>query len=352
MLVIDQIMRFLVICLIGIVFFIPVKRKTINGVALDKAMTNRMKGLACIMVVVGHATKQLDGKLVFSITNNLGFIALGIFFFISGYGLMHSFINKENYLRGFLKRRLLLILIPFWSSNIFFCCYSLIIGEKYSLKEIIERLIGIKLFVVHDWYIQTIIIFYVLFFIMAKVLKNNNRVLIGILAVTIIMICLSQLNVTYIPNNTCSCSTFFVGALLAYNKKIVERIVLMSSRWIMLIAFVAVMFYSYTFILRYHTFDSLLLFKIGEFICPLLVVFVVLFIVNKYSFGNRLFDLICICSYEVFLMHQFAIDIGEKVGISASLDLIIIMMISLIMGYILYLWDNLMRKGISIINKK
>lgn len=172
--VFEHILRMIVIIMITIITVYPVVYKDNGTFELKKTTTDKMKGVACIMVVIGHATFQLDGKGVFSLTWNLGFLALAIFFFVTGYGVITNIKNKEEYLKGFLKKRLLTILIPFWLSNVFVLLINYYDNSiDFDLWAGLKYVLGIKLMIGHNWYVQYIVCFYILFFISAKMIKKH-----------------------------------------------------------------------------------------------------------------------------------------------------------------------------------
>lgn len=348
---VEQIMRIVVFGMIGIIFLSPIKRKVNSYYPLEKSSTDRMKGIACIMVILGHASYQLDGKGIFSFTTGFAFVALSVFFFVSGYGLMHSLINKENYLAHFFKKRILLVLLPFWSSNIIFYIYNIIKGERYGILNSIERIIGIKLFVGHNWYVQVIVLFYIIFYLVARFIKKQKNIVIVFLIINIIILFLSQIGIPYIPQNACCSSTFFIGILFAYDKTIMYKVLSIKLVYRIIIALIGLIEYSYIYIIRFHYADNIVLQKIGEFTIPVLFLVLVIIFVSSYEFGSKVFNIICICSYEIFLMHQIAIDIGKAACTYSSIALVIIFILIIPIGGILYYWNAILKRLIQRITK-
>ena len=75
-----------------------------------------LRGLAAIGVIFHHISQEdiFQKNQVLSPFVNAGAIFVSIFFFCSGYGLLKSFDSKENYLKGFIKNRLVKTLVlPF-----------------------------------------------------------------------------------------------------------------------------------------------------------------------------------------------------------------------------------------------
>lgn len=86
---------------------------------LDRTSTNFYKWLAAIMVVSSHyCTYRLEGnievcKVFEQVCSALfGKIGVAIFFLLSGYGLMKSYVQKNLPFRGFLRYRFSKIYVP------------------------------------------------------------------------------------------------------------------------------------------------------------------------------------------------------------------------------------------------
>ncbi|MFR3834984.1 MAG: acyltransferase family protein [Eubacterium sp.] len=117
----QQIVPMAIICIVLGICILPLRKNDkFSKQGLEIENMTIIKSLACIMVIVSHLCAQMEGIGILALPANVGFLAVGMFFFCSGYGLTYSYINKENYIQHFLKRRLLCILIPFWSANIIY----------------------------------------------------------------------------------------------------------------------------------------------------------------------------------------------------------------------------------------
>ena len=348
MTIIEHLTRAIIIISIFSLCLIPIRKKNSLSYSLERVVTNRIKGVACIMVVVSHASFQLDGKGVFALTYNMGFIAVGAFFFISGYGLTYSLINKNNYLRGFLKNRLLLVLIPFWISNMIVLVYYLIIGKKYNVIEIIGGLTGFKLFIGHNWYVQVILLYYILFFVIAKIINNKKNMMIVLSITIIIIIIISQcFNLKYLPEACLSSSTFILGIIIAYNREVLSFFVKLNIFIKCSLFILMALSYLYLTIFRYHWIDNALLVEVCRLITPLLFVIVIIIFTQHYFFGSTITDIIGKCSFEIYLLHQIPISICKGIKISKGLEILIIVISSFIMGYILNRIDSVITNKIK-----
>lgn len=124
-------------------------------------------------------------------------------------GLTYSYINKENYTNNFLKKRMSSILIPFWSANII---YVIIKQKSSSILCLIENILGIKLICGHFGYIQSIIVFYVLFYMCAKIFKDKRKMIVILIILSVIYDIWWQINNKIIGQSL----PFVLGIIFAF----------------------------------------------------------------------------------------------------------------------------------------
>lgn len=95
-----------------------------NREALSLQTCNVLKGISILAVFIGHTSKVFTGLFLYKFYCSIGLFAVSVFFFISGYGLMYAYLDKENYRNGFLKKRILPLLI----------CYTIACLLQYGLN--------------------------------------------------------------------------------------------------------------------------------------------------------------------------------------------------------------------------
>ncbi|MCR5527720.1 MAG: acyltransferase [Saccharofermentans sp.] len=134
-----------------------------------------IQGFAAVAIIFHHMTQDLmdrSGPLMF--LSECGVLFVGVFFFFSGYGLYTSLKTKQDYLKGFLKKRFVTVLIPFYMCNFVFVIAECIGGAKFEGKELFYVLSGWYLLNTHMWYIVEIAILYIVFFILYGLIKNRT----------------------------------------------------------------------------------------------------------------------------------------------------------------------------------
>ena len=151
------------------------KRKEWQEEPLSLSTSKAIQGFAAIGIILHHLSQSLlQASGPFQFLSECGVLFVGIFFFFSGYGLYTSLKTKDDYLKGFLKKRLITILIPFYMCIAVFTVASCICGTKYTPLELLSVLSGWSLINSHMWYIVEIAILYLAFFIFYKLIKNRT----------------------------------------------------------------------------------------------------------------------------------------------------------------------------------
>lgn len=146
---------------------------------LSKGNTTCLKGILSLIVVLHHLDQNTalfcwvpDGILYIS-----GYLAVAVFFFLTGYGLVSSYHAKgQAYIRMFPMCRIL----PFWLANaLLVLIYS---GADVALGrgELSARLVLTSLFFGSDtivskgWYLQAALVIYVCFYLIFSLAKTRN----------------------------------------------------------------------------------------------------------------------------------------------------------------------------------
>lgn len=162
----------LLILLIGMKPMKPLS--AINECYLSMNTTKCYKGLLAIIIVFHHLSIRTHSGIAFRLFTFVGCPAVAVFFFFSGYGLQKSYITKaEQYCNGFLKKRLSAILLPYVVITFLYWIMYYLTGKFYTFRNIIDRLLSGKPIVSFSWYVITILLFYIFFWILMKLCNTN-----------------------------------------------------------------------------------------------------------------------------------------------------------------------------------
>lgn len=175
--------------------------------SLDKSKA--VQGFAAVAIIIHHLAQQLAEKAgPIGFFEDLGVLFVGIFFFFSGYGLYTSLKTKENYLKGFLGKRLVTVLIPFYSCNFIFVISSCLTGAKYKPLQLFYVLSGWSLLNDHMWYVIEIVILYIAFFLFYRFIKNRTA---ATVAMSIFVLAMMAGSLMLCHGRDYSCSYWFMG---------------------------------------------------------------------------------------------------------------------------------------------
>lgn len=137
-----------------------------------------IKIIAAIVVVISHLTKDYD-LWIFNQLFDFGTYSVALFFFLSGYGLKYSLMNKTNYLNRFLTKRIPKVAIPYIVSTIAWIIISSII---YPQKELsLLDIFSYYPILPFGWYFVVLIYLYILFYLSYRYFKSSILLCLGVL---------------------------------------------------------------------------------------------------------------------------------------------------------------------------
>ena len=146
------------------------KRGQFHTDYLSRDITMSLRGFAAIGVILHHISQeevfQSSGEI--SIFVNAGYEYVAIFFFCSGYGLLKCLDTKPDYLNGFLKKRLPVVIIPYYTSILFYGIYNIAAGNHLEPLQWVTNIIGVTMMNEYAWYPIILAILYFAFYLIFK----------------------------------------------------------------------------------------------------------------------------------------------------------------------------------------
>lgn len=300
---------FLFVCLYGC-------KVTVHGINknyMSRENTLSIRGICALVVVMHHILLDIGrvGKpnyfdnLQLTASTVVTYLAVAIFFFYSGYGLMYSLQNKNNYLCGFIKHRLSKIFVP----------YALVVVIYALVKTAVEKITFsdiVKSFVIGDpvadnsWYIIAIIIFYFLFWVSFKFIKNQNAAIIVLVFLTFVYAFVCAI-IGFNAHWFNSVFAFPLGIIWAkYRENILsfagkKYLFLFLSSWIAFAAFFAA--------------KKLLSGADAVFGCFAAVFFVIaiMAVFMKVTLKNKILNFIGEISFELYMIHGLFVYLFKRV---------------------------------------
>ncbi len=136
-----------------------------------------LRGFAAIGVILHHISQEsaFQAKHILSPFVNAGAFFVAIFFFCSGYGLLKSLDTKENYLKGFISKRIVkTILVPFYINVILYAIYyAFVVRVKWPAQRWIFNFTGLTMMNPYAWFPVILAILYLAFFLCFRFIKNR-----------------------------------------------------------------------------------------------------------------------------------------------------------------------------------
>lgn len=335
--------------------------------------TKKLRGATALGIVLHHCTQLVTNygsktSGLIGALNYMGILFTGIFFFLSGYGLYLSYKNKENYLDGFLTKRLTGILIPYFFANVICLLVNIIFAEmKYTSIQVLTSLTGYTLVNPNAWFVVELIFLYIFFYIAFKKCKSEKTAMRVVAIATAVLIIISlflghdrgSLGGHWFMGEWWYNSTimFVVGMYFAkYINKIVKYMNDNYTRLLIFsIGFFAVSMAADYFMLKYcgyyvetdsyrgnlEKFLTLIVQTYSVVSFGLLILLINL----RVKFGNPILNFISKMSFELYLMHGMVVYFFEgslrRETLPYMLYFLFVFALSLVIAFLFKLLDDL-----------
>ncbi len=293
-----------------------------------------LRGILALLIVLHHFFVSMpSGWPPSDFFVYLGAMVVGMFFFISGYGLTISYLNKgKNYLSGFWNKRVKKIIIPLLVT---IAVYELA-NKHYNLLNVFNGLKNGQTPTPFTWFVYTIIIYYAVYYISFKFFKIKTA-----LAIMLIFTAIYEYVIINLNWDSCWYSATFainVGMYYAYYEEKIKSYLIKHtlSSVIALSTFIA-LFFLYAIING----KKQLGLPFGDFvlfwIMPLLIVFTIYF----YGFKtNKLLNFVGNISYEIYIVHGIFVIFLQKYINNPLLYLIAIYATTITVAWLLNISTN------------
>lgn len=313
-----------------------------NVLGLDNSKT--VLGYFAILVMFHHISQAVGSANsgIFVLLENFGFALVAGFFFFSGYGLIKSMNQKENYMKGFLAKRLPKILIPFYVCIFIYIIAGALCGRiSFDLSkahatdsltlgyvDLIRAALGIDLLNGSMWYIVEIVFLYIAFYIAYKLFKKEIVIIIS-MTLFIIGLTLFSLYHGHGPNwfqgewwyN--STLIFAVGMIFAYKEELLLGII--KKFYFIYLILTAVFFYAFCrlthYMLVHHGYwtnsntDKFMTLG-SQLLQCLFFILLIIGILLKVKFSNKALSFMGKISLEFYLLHN--VFIHNRMGIRGT----------------------------------
>lgn len=275
----------------------------------SKQAVGNMKGLFAIMVLVHHIFMKVliipEGSVAEFITHHFGYWAVSAFFFFSGYGLTISS-GKEGYKEHFLRNRVLPIFLINAALIAVYTIEKLLLNIPITSSKIINSFLIGETVVNFGWFMQIIVIFYLLFWISSFFRTRNSEVL-TFLVLAYVAACMAlHLSDCYYLSSL----AFPLGVYFCKYKNKVDNV---SKNKQMILLFITGLVFATTMVILYQLQTST--HTIGFAILPLyflegpfLMCFIVM-LLKSFSIDSKLLTFCGSVSFAIYVMQGFVYNL-------------------------------------------
>lgn len=147
---------------------------TLNKDYLSLESCASFRGIFALVVIFHHLAQRTSGGVLFHLFSYVGHLAVAVFFFYSGYGLMKKHMSSPQYYEKFLLNRIPSILFPYLVITAVYWLYYAGTGEVYNFKQVMVStfVTGFPI-IPYSWYVIVILLFYVAFWLLMTLFKER-----------------------------------------------------------------------------------------------------------------------------------------------------------------------------------
>ena len=326
----DLTMIVFLIIFLAIILYKAKIGKNINNSFFEKEQSKVIKGICCIIVFLVHVPKE-HGNAIQDAIGSFGYICVTIFFLLSAYGLKYSINNKKDYLKHFLRNRILAIYIPFVIANTLWQ----LLGFEDGID--ILAIIGINSFS----FIGELIIFYLLFYIIYKNIDNKKADFIMIGATLVISIVSYVFQIGWFVE----CLGFAYGIILYnkenninsfletdYIKKILVEIVVSIILGILYIKLKNVIIINY----------------ILKILLGISIISLIICLLRKIKINNKILSFLGNISFEIYLLHDMIMQKLLGLNVTSGLYIVISLTVIIVSASVMNYIDSKITKSLKV----
>lgn len=309
--------------------------------AIDHVLA--LRGILAIEIVLGHCYGNLPGTELLYLNDRIGIWPVGIFFFLSGYGLMVSLHKKQDYLKHFIRKRMISIFLPFfitfflktiWEAAIRGSMDILQIGNMQEAAGYIkELLLTFWRYFYSDWFVFEILILYLVWYLTYRYLSEKTafRILLVLTILLNLLGCKFAIGSRWYGSTAC----FLLGIWLERNEDTVRKYLV--GNYLRSLLGGSLLFTVFT-VLFIISDDSLFLSALWINLTCFILCEIVYLLLMKFTLGNPVTNFWGCVSWEIYVVHRLCIEILAQVEISNAflrMSLLLIMVSG--MAYFLHM---------------
>lgn len=305
---------------------------TYNENYLSLENTNALRGMCALIVAMQHTCAYQHDEWTAPFLY-IGFLCTSIFFFLSGYGLMHSTVNKRRYLKSFPKKRLLTVLIPYLFANIIYLGVRQWLGVETTITGFINSYKIGEPYVSFSWYIVSIIYFYLMFYAAFNIFRRNIAVFLMLPVSVLYVVLVKNAGFDYHWYTTAFC---FAGGVFWYHFQDVLTIVARRQGFLKIFLMLCI-----TFGFLVATFKNIYFYIAGSNITGISFQILIMLCLQKIRIHNFVLEYLGKISFEFYMVHGIVIMVlNNYLKLSGNTYVFSVLAISVVVATALYVIDK------------
>lgn len=165
-----------------------------NGAFNDDFMslkvTKSLRGLAALGVLLHHVAQEYAFSKAHELKffSEIGVFFVAVFLFCSGYGLLKSYDSKPDYMKDFVRNRMLkTLVIPFYVNAVLYALFTVFFIKEYTVPGLVCGLLGFSLLNGYAWFPIVLTILYLTFYLLFRKPRNRGLCFAVIAAVALML---------------------------------------------------------------------------------------------------------------------------------------------------------------------
>lgn len=286
------------------------KLKKFNEDYLSLENTLPLRGTLSIFIVIYHISGHMKHTTLLNAFSQIGYLIVAIFFFLSGYGLYYGYKNKNNYMKGFLLKRLPVVLIPYIIVTAFQGVCLIFMGESIKISDFFASLLGYRMFDETTWYICMLTVLYIVFYLSFRFLSENKSTVVFIILFLLVLTVFMVLPLE--AKWTRSIIAFPLGVMWCKYKNKIDNIIRNNYYINLLLSGLAFLITCFVKIAGVYLNSNLIVF-LGNALSSITVCILLSIILNKITLKNKVLLWIGTHSLEIYLYHNIILRILGRI---------------------------------------
>ena len=292
----------------------------------ERAVTNRFRGFFALLVILHHMAQRVTQKGLLWIYFDAGFVAVAMFFFYSGYGMMKKGTAQK---KGFFRKRLPALLLPYIVTMVIYWILYALTGDVKSLASLMLEHFSSESGISFLWYVFSYLAWILFLGASLHICRENRHILYASVLFALLYIVLCVIAIPHyfwiyctVPLIPCGCAwAYYENDILARIKK------------------------NYTAVLSL----SLLVFAVSLVFHTVYVILVPAYMVSAVSFmvflntaamkrrpGGVILSFLGSISYEMYILHGIPVTFLRDVIPNEALWILSVLVIAVISAYLLH----------------